>query len=287
MIDAFPTLLTFVFSYQFQIGLLSHATAVVHLKVQSAPLCRSELCAISVAEIEEGERFLMEGVNYELRCHHPENAIRVLATDLSSFLSQSMDSFFGLDVRDPLESYNQQGHCSPTSTFDCEEKSDEYLEVAFDIWQRAIVFSDVPFMFAPGQIGFAVVTIAAGLVDRDGCMSDAMQEYLITRLPLKTEEEILHFSRQVNQIIQTLEDSPLMDLRKSGIQSMDVVSQRAETLRAVFSAAANMRLTRQMNYNPSISRIRKRSNVDIDFTPSQDRCHKKLAKVTPTGQYHY
>jgi hypothetical protein len=257
------------------------------LKVQSAPLCRSELCAISVAEIEEGERFLMEGVNYEFRCHHPENAIRVLATDLSSFLSQSKGSFFGLGGRDPSESYNQ-GHCSPTSTFDCEEQADEYLEVAYEIWQRAIVFSDIPFMFAPGQIGFAVVTIAAGLVDRDGCMSDAMQEYLVTRLPLKTEEEILHFSRQVNQIIQTLEDSPLMDLRESRIQSKDVVSQRAETLRAVFSTAANMRLTRQMNYNPSISRIRKRpNNADIDFTPPQDRCHRKLVKVTPTGQYHY
>jgi hypothetical protein len=256
------------------------------LKVQSAPLCRSELCAISVAEIEEGERFLMEGVNYEFLCHHPENAIRVLATDLSSFLSQSKDSFFGLDVRDPSESHNQ-GHCSPTSTFDCEEQADEYLEVAFDIWQRAIVFSDIPFMFAPGQIGFAVVTIAAGLVDSDGGMSDAMQDYLVTRLPLKTVDEILHFSRQVNQIIQILEGSPLMDLRESRIQSRDVVSQRAETLRAVFSTAANMRLTRQMNYNPSISRIHKRPIADIDFTPPRDRCNRKLAKVTPTGQYHY
>jgi hypothetical protein len=191
-----------------------------------------------------------------------------------------------LDVRDPSQSHNQ-GHCSPSSTFDCEEQADEYLEVAFDIWQRAIVFSDIPFLFAPGQIGFAVVTIAAGLVDRDDCMNDAMQDYLVTRLPLKTEEEIIHFSRQVNQIIQTLEDSPLMDLRESRIQSKDVVSQRAETLRAVFSTAANMRLTRQMNYNPSISRIRKRPNADIDFTPPKDRWHRKLAKVTPTGQYHY
>jgi hypothetical protein len=258
----------------------------VHLKVQSAPLCRSELCAISVAEIEEGERLLMEGVNYEFRCHHPENAIRVLATDLSSFLSDSKYAFFGFDGRDPSESHNP-GHCSPRSTFDCEEQADEYLEVAFDIWQRAIVFSDVPFMFAPGQIGFAVVTIAAGLVDRDGCMGEAMQEYLVTRLPLKTEEEIIHFSRQVNQIIQTLEDSPLMDLRESRTQSKHVVSQRAETLRAVFSTAANMRLTRQMNCNPSMTRIRKRSNAEIDFTPSRDRCFRKLAKVTPTGQYHY
>jgi hypothetical protein len=258
----------------------------VHLKVQSAPLCRSELCAISVAEIEEGERLLMEGVNYEFRCHHPENAIRVLATDLSSFLSDSKYAFFGFDGRDPSESHNP-GHCSPRSTFDCEEQADEYLEVAFDIWQRAIVFSDVPFMFAPGQVGFAVVTIAAGLVDRDGCMCEAMQKYLVTRLPLKTEEEILHFSRQVNQIIQTLEDSPLMDLRESRTQSKHVVSQRAETLRAVFSTAANMRLTRQMNCNPSMTRIRKRSNAEIDFTPSRDRCFRKLAKVTPTGQYHY
>jgi hypothetical protein len=275
-----------VFFCRFQIGLLSHATAVIHLKVQSAPLCRNELCAVSIAEIEEGERFLMEGLNYEFFCHHPENAIRVLATDLSSFLSESENSCFQFDGRDPTESDNR-GHCSPRTTFDCEEQAYEYLDVAFDIWQRAIVFSDVPFMFAPGQIGFAVVTIAAGLVGSDGCMDDAMQEYLVHRLPLKTEEEIISFSRQVNRIIQALEDSPLMDLRGSSTPSKNVVSQRAETLRTVFSKAAEMRRTREMNRNPSMTRIRKRRSADVDFRPSQERCHMKLAKVTPTGQYHY
>jgi hypothetical protein len=96
-----------------------------HLKVQSAPLCR-ELCAISVAEIE-GERFWWSDCQLWISLHR-EITIRVLATDLSSFLSRSK-SFFVVGRTWSSESFSQ-GHCSPTSTFDYEEQAIEYLDPA-------------------------------------------------------------------------------------------------------------------------------------------------------------
>jgi hypothetical protein len=233
----------------------------------------------------------MEGINYQFRVHHPDTAIRVLATDLSTFLAVEGKGALMLDLddgRNPSESYSRDGYASPRGTFDAEEQADEYLDIAFDIWQRAIVFSDVPFMFAPGQIGFGIVAIAAGLVDSNGCMGDAMQEYLIARMPLKTEDEILLFSRQVNRIIQTLQSSPLMDLQHNGQQVKHVVAQRAEELRTVFSKASSLRMMREMNNSPLTARVcSKRTRGDVDFTPPRERCYRKLAKVTPTGQYHY
>ena len=72
--------------FSLKIRSLSNATAVIYDKIKNAPMCRRELGFVSVAEIEDGERDLMEGINYEMRFHHPHSAISVLSSKINAFI---------------------------------------------------------------------------------------------------------------------------------------------------------------------------------------------------------
>lgn len=67
------------------------------MKSQHNPLCRHELCPVSVEEIEEAERALLEGCDFRLRCHHPYKAIQMLSSDVVQYM-------MGNDYHDSMSS---------------------------------------------------------------------------------------------------------------------------------------------------------------------------------------
>jgi len=226
----------------------------------------------------------MEGLNYEFRCHHPNPTIHMLANDVACFLSENKGLNFCLDERDQTESYNK-GDRSPTSIVDYREYAEDLLHRAMDVVQRSVVFSDALFLYPPGHTAFAIIAIAMESVDKNGYFGDEMQEYLVSRFPLKTEEEVLDFSRQVSRIIQMLVQCPWMDLQPTAGRAQQIVAQRAEELRRVLGEVSHLRLLRKIDSKPAAARDRKRSPLELDFTPPRRRVYKKMAKVTPIGHY--
>jgi hypothetical protein len=95
-----------------ELDLLERATAVIERQVSSG---KRETYFVSASDIEAGERELMEGLNYEMRSHHPHAAIRVLAKEMSLFLSEMDDSrdSEGSEDRNPSDSFVSGAAASP------------------------------------------------------------------------------------------------------------------------------------------------------------------------------
>lgn len=248
-----------------QIELLEHATELIFDRMNSAPLCRNELAVVSIEEIEAAERDLMEGINYEMRCHHPFGAVRVLTGEVANFLSKLRKSQ-NRSPRSPL------GHC------DLRERS---LTVA----QNALLFSDAPFLFPPGQIAFASVAMC---MQGDGdCLGlpRTLRAYLRTRFTTKTEEELHNFEDQVSAIVDRLADSPVihvgaLSLSRSAIFCDDEVARQADELRRVFFKVSGIRSS-QTTSPRSIVRGKRKFVSDYTISPVGRDCIK-VAKVTPT-----
>jgi hypothetical protein len=212
-----------------------------------------------VAGIVEHERFLMEGLNYEFRCHHPYSAMHALALDFTTFMSKHSDA----------------------DSASVDDQVEELLERASAIVQRASIFSDVHFLFAPGHIGFAVIAIALGGA-ADGCISDRLHQYLRNRFSRKPRAELDDFLNIVSRIVKTLYRCPLMDLSATDRPTRQVVAQRAEVMKRALGRVASLRLHlhhRRGSSGPGTSR--KRSRVELDFTPPRKRLTRVSAKVTP------
>lgn len=242
---------------------------MVQTKVQNAPLCRRELCSVSVAEIQAAERLVMEGLNYEFICHHPHAALQDISTDLAEYLSKEQE----------LE---RRGDVSPRSSADYRtEYADELLERGTEVQQRALIFSDAPFLFAPDCTAYAVMALVLQSVDEGGCMGQAMQDYLASRFPDKSVADLACLASQVNQVIQFLLDCPLMDLQPA-TTTKDAVTERAEALREVLGKLANVRLLKEARFEPTRFCTRKRSRMDTldEYTPSKGR---RSTRVTPTS----
>lgn len=244
---------------------MSHATAVVHLKVHNAPLCSNELRGVSIGDIEDYERLLMEGINYQFRCHHPHSAMRALALDFTNFV----------EMRD--EGGLQSGPYDNSHV-------NELLERATAIVQRSMVFSDAQFLFAPGHVGFAVVAIALGsAVGEDGSIGDDLHQYLLDRFARKPREDLQAFLDKVSQIVRMLHRCEMMDLAPVGNNPSRLVARRAEEMKRVLGKISSLRICvrRRSSWEPS--RRVKRSRFEPDFTPPRKRMSRTCAKVTPVG----
>lgn len=243
---------------------------------------------MTVEEIESAERDLMDGVNYELRCHHPYNAIRVLGGEVEKFLSRGDDSrrfTFG-NRRESRESL------SPRNVFDirdedCEE--DGIQERAIMIAQNALLFSDLPFMFPPGQIAFAAVAMSIRDNHDTHGLPLTLRTYLRDRFVSKTESELLAFEDQVCTIVDKLIDSPVMDMKmiamSKNIMVCDrIVAEQADELRRVFHKVSNLNQTSPRSVVSPIKELgRKRKGPELTaLSPIHGRTYRKVVKVTPT-----
>jgi hypothetical protein len=191
-----------------------------------------ELRAVTIKEIEAAERALLEGCDYRLRSHHPYGAIKVLAADVVSFFTgnreQSTDSKYSYSPDDPTASGNV--YASPRSVV-CESSThyhhldghtglDTLCERALSIAQSALVYSDINFLFPPGQIAFAAVALAldSHAYSNDDESPDCnrlgtkMREYMCARFSQKSEDEISEYEEEVSKIIATLENCSAIDL---------------------------------------------------------------------------
>lgn len=196
------------------------------MRAQNDPLSMDELRAVTIKEIEAAERALLEGCDYRLRSHHPYGAIKVLASDVTSFFMNSRDQH--TFSKSSTESGNV--HSSPRSVM-CEHSTnhnhldrhvglDSLCERAVSIAQSALVYSDINFLFPPGQIAFATVALAldshaySNEDDSPTCnrLGTKMREYMCARFSQKSEEEISEYEEEVSKIIATLENCSAIDL---------------------------------------------------------------------------
>jgi hypothetical protein len=146
------------------LDLLERATAFVEQKIAQSSLAKQESYYVSANDIEVGERELMEGLNYEMRCHHPHAAIRVLAKEMSTFLSEACESpqeccsDGSEEGRNPLDEIASPRH---VGSFSDEHNWRNLYERSIAVAQHALIFSDVSFLSCPGPLAFAAVAIAA------------------------------------------------------------------------------------------------------------------------------
>jgi hypothetical protein len=242
------------------------------MRVQNAPLCCKELRAVPVPEIEFAERLLMEGLNYEFRCYHASSTIETIFADCAAFRSSG-------------ESYGR-GDLSPRTTFDCYDENIYLQQKALEVAQRALIFSDAPFLFNPCHTAFAVTAIVTGSVTEEGNMGDKLQKYLEQSRPTTTMAELDAFTQSVRDTIHMLVNCPFMDLRPTGGRATEIVAGRAEELRRVLGEVATIRLYRKMKRCQTVPcDSLKRSRFELDFTPPRLPHARKYAKVTPTAQW--
>lgn len=278
-------------------SLLAHATSLVYRKVRHAPLCRNELFSVSIAQIEEGERELMQGCDGCFICHHPDDFIQDLLSDVIDFMGVQQHLGLSVDLRDAKETRNCQSPRGVESAAQNLERPDEMMENVMDAVNQTLIFSDAPFFFSPESIAYAITCIEMDSFDQDGHMGDSMQSYLVTRHPFKSEEEILEFSREVGKAIACLLDSQDLDLVPGKRRSGNVIAQRAEDLRRVLLQVADLRLLYQMSHAERMrSNGRKRRRM-YGYTPGyrlaaaangkhQHEYRNKMAKITPTTTHN-
>lgn len=285
-----------------QIGLVSHATALIQLRVQNAPLCCKELRAVRVAEIEYAERLLMEGLNYEFRCYHAGEVIENIFANVSIESPQCC-----------IEE-SSRGDVSPRSTKDQYEQDDsfsretydknDFLRKALDIAKSAEIFTDLPFLSSPNAIAFAISAVVTGAYCSEGYWISSKLARLFSRFfPEKSQEETNMFLHEVRRVIRTLLQCSYLNLGPSSETGAGFVVQRAEELRRAMGEVASIRLLRKLRKSHSLSRPvlmvhpspsaapfecfeppRKRSRLERDFTPPYV-VHKRprYTKITPTN----
>ena len=280
------------FSSLLQIGSLSNATAVIYEKIKNAPLCRRELSFVSISDIEAGERDLMEGLNYEMRFHHPFSAIEVLCLKINKFMT-------GLVSEEDAElcgtSFFYPRSLVTTSTTVRNTQAVDLIENATLIATNALIFSDAPFLFPPGQIAFAAVAMAMRVNDAHTTPRELIHPtlcaFLRNRFSSKNEDDLSDFENEVSHIIQHLMESPVMDLKLLSLSRPSeegdaIIAEQAERLRRVFHKVSIIRgiSTRLTLDHIGIVRKRKRNAV-LEYTlspPGHTICTYKVARITPT-----
>ena len=245
-----------------QIHLLSQATNFIQEEAYTTPLYGNQLKGSSVKEIEAAERTLLEGLNFEMMCFHPNEAISLLAVDLSNFFAHSCDG--------------------PVADYALALREDIYLR-AQAVCYRALTCSDAPFLFAPGRIAFAAATIALKSINCQGLSDEIMEDFLRCRFSDFSPEELDDFEDDVNEIVHYLQGCPAMELSKHSWNE-------AEELRHVLVKIAEMHGAKIAVSTPSHvasktfqESIRKRSRAEA--LQSQPRAaSRKCPRVTPNYQ---
>jgi hypothetical protein len=254
---------------------------VINQKAQKAALCREELRALSIEEIESAERNLLEGLDYRLRCHHPYGAIKVLSADIVAHLRSS-------DKAAPKVC----GYGSPRAVYCPDDLLDNLSDRAVAIAQSALVYSDVNFTFQPGKIAFAAVAIALEGSACGGRLGSSMRNYLRMRFPQKTAEELGDFEFEVTRIISAIASCPAIDMNKFSVyprrrRSMTTQIQATE-VRRVFALVARLRglakpQEKQRIPTPTATAppSRKRMRGDDECAIQPQNRYNKAARVTP------
>ena len=182
---------------------LSHATAYIHQHAKDTPLYGNELQSVLVKEIEAAERVLLEGLNYELCCHHSTDTVRALSVELASFLANKNES-----RDDNTKTANAIG----------KDVHDRALAICY----RALVSTDAIFLFAPDPIAWAAVALALqSLRSTPQCYElsgTEMGEFLCYKYPNKSQQEITSMKKDMSDIGRFLKECPPMELDPPQIQ---------------------------------------------------------------------
>lgn len=264
-------------------------------------LGRQESYYVSAKEIEVSERELLEGLNYELRCHHPYEAIRVLAKDITTFLSEAekakqLDQ--SAEERNPSDTFrNEISSPSRASDFVIEGHDEILYEESIVVAQNALLFSDVLFLFTPGQIAFACVAIAlrkdpkaisTRMPESYVPLNPEMMAYLRARFPFKLETDLHDFESQVCKVVHQLDQSPIMDTRTLVLSLTREPSHCGSRSGHIYEIQHVSSVLSALRVSPDTSHglshvgglfDRKRKNAGEHCKASN--VHEKIAKVTP------
>lgn len=255
--------LTLYGSHVLQMGLMAHATAVVELRVSHTRLCKNELRRVGIAEMAQYERVAMEGVNYELRCHHPN--ISEVVQGLAIFCKLSLTRTRSTSVGSPGS--NPYGHLGFVANR------------AEQIMHRALVFSDATFLFSPRV--FATASVVIALRQIDGHQQNGPPPiYLpsLLRLYILDQGEQAGVSeKDVEAAVFHLYNCPEMDLLQNQ-NERKLVATRARELKQLLNRIFLVRL--------GISRAKERrykrchEGIHAEFSPP----YKKVCKISVHDQ---
>jgi cyclin H len=109
---------------------------------------------ITIPEIVNGEIILLSGVHYDLLCFHSYKSTLAFTEDLRTFLKTSIG-------QQAFTIYNDTTTTSSRSNNMILSGQD--LKPMYDTARTLldlIIISDIPFMYSPGQIGIAALTVA-------------------------------------------------------------------------------------------------------------------------------
>jgi hypothetical protein len=232
---------------------------------------------MSISEIESAERLLMEGLNYEMICYHPDTIMEDLASGLANFVTKGGVSDLPSSSHCPQRTYSPLTTAGDYSL----EYSEELLERGLETVQRALVFSDIPFLFAPVHFAFASMAVGVGSVGHeDAPLGEVMRDYIESRVPFESTKERVEFIQQVTAAIKGMKSCPLMNIStlSSGKQaSRQLVTKQAEELHRVLGKVANIRFSkRELQSNRRPSSLKRSRGVKPNSTPQ-----RKLFRVTP------
>jgi len=264
-------------------------------------LGKQESYGVTTKEIEQGERELMEGLNYEMRCHHPHTAIRVLAKEVSTFLSENdrPQHLAGSEERDPSNILDKET-ASPRQVCDFSDaiRIKSLYERSITVAQNALMFSDVPFMFSPGPIAFAAVAIASRNGRRPirgvrgkASLEPGVREFLRVRFPAEQEYDLRDFESQVGKIVGELDKTTVMEPKMlAACQSeeprgSDDKSLQIYEIRRVSSKATVLRASRDHCQEGRYQSPRKRNFAHEPLVDRVEIAQAKIPKVTPTRLY--
>jgi hypothetical protein len=128
-----------------------------------------------------------------------------------------------------------------------DNRLDTLCERALSIAQSALVYSDVNFLFQPGQIAFAAVALALDGHGYGVKLGTSMRDYICMRFRNKTLQELSEFEEQVGRIISHLESCSSIDLSKFSPnlrfrRDPEVVENQASEIRRVLCIASRLRV---------------------------------------------
>jgi hypothetical protein len=272
-----------------QVDALEHATDLIQRKVLGVPLCRDELLYVTVEEIEVAERDLMDGINYEMRCYHPFNAIRVLAAEVEKFMIRDEDPrYFTFENVFEWRQYNGS-LSSPRDVFGV---NDDAVDLGIEeraslVAQNSMLFSDVLFLFPPGQIAFAAVAMSIDEDHNSVGLPLILRTYLRDRFVSKTEDDLLAFEDRILAIVSILRESPVMDMQMIGLSRNSVACDRviveqADELRRVFFKVSYMLSAPKPAKSTLSTFSQKRKFSESTPMSPEISTYSKVPKVTPT-----
>ena len=234
----------------------------------------------------------MEGLNYEMRFHHPFSAIEMLCTRIYNFMT-------GLASDEEAELCGTSFYYPKRFLTRCETfrkaQAVDLIENAMLIATNALIFSDAPFLFPPGQIAFAAVAMAMRVNDAYSTPRELIHPtlcaFLRNRFSSKNEHDLNDFEHKVSRIIHHLMASPVMDLKLLSLSRPSeegdaIITEQAERLRQVFHKVSIIRGVSTRRILDPIGNVRKRKHNTVwEFilsSPGHDVCTYKVARITPT-----